>query len=218
IVKTGASGTSACSRKLLRRQYSSPDSCSSRLAKPRSRWRKLANCASIASRSRLIPVSSAESTRTLNQDSIYLDINCTDSTYIKISGKIPRKVKYKAKRAVMRAPNCRRRVCRQSRKLRINTQVSNATANTAVTIKSTSYCSAKRDALPVDQASNTSKATALKAATVSAIRSTQRINRGALRRKLKTENRAMGFPRTSLRGLINRPERDEPATTNRDVI
>src|SRR5690625_4600948 len=115
----------------------------------------------------------------------------------------------------MRAPNWRRRVCRQSLKLRISTHVSSATASTAVTISSTSYCSAKREALPVDHASNTSKATALKAATVSAMRNAQRINRGALRRKLKTENRTMGFPGTSLHGLINQRERGAPIKKRR---
>src|SRR5699024_10092661 len=205
---------SACSRRLPNRQESSPDSFSSRRAKPRPRWRKSASCASTAARPKLIPASSAEATRTLNQDSTERDINCTESTQIKTPGRIPKKAKYRPKRAAIRAPNCRRRVCRHNRKLRISAQVSNATANTAVTIKSTSYCSAKREALPVDHASNTSRATALKAATVSAIRSAQRISRGALRRKLKTENRTMGFPRTSLRGLINQLEKDGPATMN----
>src|SRR5690625_1254962 len=115
----------------------------------------------------------------------------------------------------MRATNRRRRISRHRLMLRISTHGSSAIANTAVTISSSSYCTAKREAVPDDHASNTSKATALKAATVSAMRNAQRINRGALRRKLKTENRTMGFPGTSLHGLINQLERGAPIKKSR---
>src|SRR5690625_943218 len=115
----------------------------------------------------------------------------------------------------MRAPNWRRRDCRQSPKLRISTHVSSATASTAVTISRTSYCSRVREAVPVEHASNSRKDTALQAATVSAVGNAQGINWGALRQKSKTENRTMGFPGTRLHGLINQQGRGAPIKNRR---
>ncbi len=98
---------------------------------------------------------------------------------------MPIRVKYSVNRAVIRAPNWRRRIWRSSLTASMATQDIRAIASTPLSSSSTSYCCAYREALPVDQTSRPSSAIALAAATPSAERSAQRISRGALRRKSK---------------------------------
>src|SRR5690606_9135533 len=80
LVKIMTSLTPARSRKLFNNTPGSPFVSFRDLTNAWLRSFKSFNCESSAARPKFKPDSSAESTRTLNQDSIDLDINCTDST------------------------------------------------------------------------------------------------------------------------------------------
>src|SRR5690606_29438832 len=80
LVKIMTSLTPARSRKLFNNTPGSPLVSFSDLTKPWLRCFRSFNWVSNAARPKFSPDSKAESTRTLNQDSIDLDINCTDNT------------------------------------------------------------------------------------------------------------------------------------------